>query len=338
MRAILQSAYGEPADVLSLGETPKPVASKGEVLVRVYAASVHADVWHVVKGWPYVLRLMGSGFARPKSPIPGTDMAGVVESVGEGATRFQVGDAVFGECAKGFQWANGGAFAQYVAVSQDALALKPGNVTFEQAASVPTPGLIAWHNLMGHRPWRAGQHMLINGAGGGVGAVALQLAKAHGATVTAVEHTSKLAMVRALGADHVLDFTRDEPTQGSARYDIILDVASNLNFRDCARVLKPDGVYILIGHDHYGASGAKWFGSGIPAFLKLALRTPFDPHLIMPNTAAPNKQLGTALLAELMAKGQLTPVVDRAFPLADVVDAVAYLQSGKALGRIVLVP
>ncbi len=336
MQAILQSTYGEPAHVLSVGEAARPVPAKGEVLVRVHAASVHADVWHVVNGWPYVLRLMGGGFARPKNPIPGTDMAGVVESVGEGATRFQLGDAVFGECGKGFQWANGGAYAQYVAVAQDALALKPGNVTFEQAASVPTPGLIAWHNLMGHRPWRTGQHVLINGAGGGVGAVALQLAKAHGATVTAVEHTSKLAMVRALGADHVLDYTCDDPTQGSARYDIILDVASNLNIRDCARVFKPDGVYILIGHDHYGASGSRWLGSGIPAFLKLALRTAFNPHLIMPNMAAPNKQRGTALFAELMAKGQLTPVVDRVFPLAQVADAMAYLQSGQAIGRIVL--
>ncbi len=338
MQAILQSAYGEPALVLSLGEAAKPVPAPGEVLVCVHAASVHADVWHVVKGWPFVLRLMGGGFARPKNPIPGTDMAGVVESVGEGATRFQVGDAVFGECARGFQWANGGAYAQYVAVSQDALALKPGNVTFEQAASVPTPGLIAWHNLMGHRPWRAGQHVLVNGAGGGVGAVALQLVKAHGATVTAVEHSSKLVMVRALGADHVLDYTREDPTQGNARYDFILDVASNLNVRDCARVLKPDGIYILIGHDHYGASGSKWLGSGIPSFLKLALRTAFNPHLILPNTKAPDKKVGTALFADLMAKGQLTPIVDRAFPLAQAVEAIAYLQSGRAIGRIVLIP
>ena len=245
---------------------------------------------------------------------------------------------MFGECAKGFQWANGGAFVHFVGGSQEALALKPGNVSFEQAASVPTSGLIAWHNLMGHRPWRSGQHVLINGAAGGVGAVALQLAKAHGAMVTAVEHTSKLAMVRALGADYVLDYTRDDPTQGSARYDLILDVASNLALGDCARVLKPNGVYILIGHDHYGASGSKWLGSGIPAFLKLALRTAFNPHLIKPNMAAPNKQVGMALFADLMAKGQLTPVVDRAFPLVKVVDAMAYLQSGRALGRIVLIP
>ena len=205
MKAILQTAYGQPAQVLKLGEAGKPVPNRGEVLVRVKATSVHADVWHVVKGWPYVLRSMGSGLARPKNPIPGTDMTGVVEALGEGVTRFQAGDAVFGECAKGFQWANGGAYAEYVAVSQEAFARKPDNVSFEQAASVPTPGLIAWHNLMGPRPWRAGQHVLINGAAGGVGAVALQLAKAHGATVTAVEHTSTLAMVRALGADHVLD-------------------------------------------------------------------------------------------------------------------------------------
>nr|WP_315489777.1 NAD(P)-dependent alcohol dehydrogenase [uncultured Rhodoferax sp.] len=338
MQAILQSAYGEPANVLSLGEVDKPVPTAGQVLVRVKAASVHADVWHVVKGWPYVLRAMGSGLTRPKNPIPGTDMAGVVEALGEGVRRFKVGDAVFGECAKGFQWANGGAFAEYVAVSQEALARKPDNVSFEQAATVPTPGLIAWHNLMGPRPWRVGQHVLINGAAGGVGAVALQLAKAHGATVTAVEHTSKLDMVRALGADHVLDYTRDDPTQGEPRFDFILDVASNLNIRNCARVFKPGGIYILIGHDHYGASGSTWLGSGIPSFLKLALRIPFDPHLIKPNMAPPDKHVGTALLADLMAKGQLTPIVDRAFPLDQAAEAMAYLESGRAMGRIVLVP
>lgn len=338
MKAIFQSAYGEPSLVLSLREVAKPVPNRGEVLVRVHAASVHADVWHVIRGWPYVLRTMGGGFSRPKNPIPGTDMAGVVETVGDAVTRFQVGDAVFGESAKGFQWANGGAFAEYVAVSQDALAPKPDNVTFEQAASVPTSGLIAWHNLMGQRPWRTGQHVLINGAGGGVGAIALQLAKAHGATVMAVEHTRKLETVRALGADHVLDYTRDDPTRGSARYDLILDVASNLKLSDCDRVLHPDGIYVLIGHDHYGASGSSCLGSGIPAFLKLALRTAFNPHLVKPNMTAPNKQVGMALFADLMARGQLTPTVDRVFPLAQAADALTYLQSGQALGRIVVAP
>ncbi|MDP2875684.1 MAG: NAD(P)-dependent alcohol dehydrogenase [Holophaga sp.] len=338
MKAILQSAYGDPALVLSLGEAPMPRPATAEVVVRVRAASVHADVWHMVKGWPAVLRIMGGGFARPKTPIPGTDMAGVVESVGNGVTRFQIGDAVFGECVQGFQWANGGAFAEYVAVSADVLALKPDNVTFEQAACVPTAGLIAWHNLMGHRPWRSGQHVLINGAGGGVGAIALQLAKSHGAEVTAVEHSDKLALVRALGADHVLDYTRDDPTQGSARYDLILDVASNLSVTDCARVLQPDGVYILIGHDHYGALGFTWLGSGIPAFLKLAVRTAFNPHLIKPNMAAPDKAKGMALFADLMAKGQLKPVVDRTYPLAEAAHALAYLASGRALGRIILSP
>lgn len=336
MKAVLQHAYGEPAKVLSLGEAEKPVPSRGQVLVRVHAASVHADVWHVVRGWPYVLRMMGSGLARPRNPIPGTDMAGVVEAVGDGVTRFDVGDAVFGECAQGFQWANGGAYAEYVAVSQESLARKPDNVSFEQAASVPTSGLIAWHNLMGHRPLRAGQHVLINGAAGSVGAVALQLAKAHGARVTAVEHTTKLATVRALGADDVVDYTQEDPTQGGPRYDFILDVASTLNIRDCGRVFNPGGVYILIGHDHYGASGSKWIGSGIPSFLKLALRIPFDPHLIKPNMSTPDQRVGLALFADLMAREQLTPVVDRVYPMAQVVEAMAYLESGQAKGRIVL--
>jgi NADPH:quinone reductase-like Zn-dependent oxidoreductase len=338
MQAILQSAYGEPQNVLTLGDVATPVPSSGEVLVRVCAASVHADVWHVVRGWPFVLRLMGGGFARPKNPIPGTDMAGIVEATGAEVTRFKVGDAVFGESVESFQWANGGTYAQYVSVSQDLLAKKPDNVTFEQAACVPTAGLIAWHNLMGHRPWRVGQHVLINGAGGGVGMIALQLAKAHGATVTAVDHSSKLPMIRALGADHVVDYTRDDPTQGNARYDIIFDVASNLKLGECARVFQPNGVYILIGHDHYGASGSNVIGSGIPAFLKLVFRTAFNPHLIKPNMSAPDKQVGMALFADLMAKGQLTPVVDRTFPLGQAAQAISYLQSGRALGRIVLIP
>ena len=338
MQAIIQRAYGPPENVLTLQEVPTPTPGKGEVLVRVHAASVHADVWHVVRGWPFVLRLMGSGLRKPANPIPGTDMSGVVIAQGEGANRFSLGDAVFGECAKSFQWANGGAYAEFVAVHEDALAGKPANVTFEQAASVPTPGLIAWHNLVGHRPLTAGQNVLINGAGGAVGAMAIQLAKALGATVTAVEHTGKIALVKALGADIAVDYTQEDPTRLTARYDLILDVASNLQLDDCVRILKPTGIYVLIGHDHYGASGSSFLGSGIPAFLKLALRTAFTPHLIKPNMSPPDKKAGMALFAEMLQAGQLTPVVDKTFPLSEIAAALQHLQSGQALGRIILTP
>jgi NADPH:quinone reductase-like Zn-dependent oxidoreductase len=200
MKAIVQEKYGSPYD-LALREVDRPLIGDDDVLVRVHAASVHPDVWHVVIGRPYVLRLMGAGFSKPKNPIPGTDMAGIVESVGKAVTRYRQGDGVFGETIATHQWTNGGAFAEYVSVREDWLALKPGNVTFEQAAAVPTSGFIALHNLRDASQVGPGRKVLINGAGGGVGALALQFAKAHGAHVTAVDSTNKLSMLRSLGAD-----------------------------------------------------------------------------------------------------------------------------------------
>src|SRR5437870_12051113 len=182
-----------------------PAAGADEVLVRVRAASAHPDVWHVVTGRPYVLRLMGAGVFKPKNPIPGTDMSGIVESVGKSVTQFRPGDAAFGETIVTHQWTHGGALAEYVSVRQDLLALKPDRVTFEQAASVPTSGFIALQNLRGVTEWRPGRRVLINGAGGGVGVLALQITKAYGAHVTAVDSTSKLDMLRSLGADEVVD-------------------------------------------------------------------------------------------------------------------------------------
>src|SRR5215212_9150985 len=194
MKAIVQGKYGPPADVLELADVDEPVVKDDEVLVRVHAASVHPDVWHVVRGLPYVLRLMGAGLLRPKKRIPGTDVAGRVESVGKDVTRFRAGDEVFGETIKGYQWANGGAYAERVSVPEDQLALKPANITFEQAAAVPTSGLIALQNLPDEGLLRPGQSVLVNGAGGGVGTLALQLAKAYGGNVTGVDNTKKLDM------------------------------------------------------------------------------------------------------------------------------------------------
>ena len=192
-------------DDLKFDEVDEPRVGADDVLVRVRAASVHPDVWHVVSGRPFVLRLMGAGLSKPKNPIPGTDMAGIVESVGKNVTRFRPGDEVFGETIGAHQWTNGGAYSEYVSVRENWLAQKPDNVTFAQAASVPTSGFIALQNLRGasHR-WQ-GQKVLVNGAGGGVGAVALQVAKACGAHVTGVDSTRKLGLLRALGADHVID-------------------------------------------------------------------------------------------------------------------------------------
>lgn len=199
MKAVIQTRYGSP-DLLEVREVDVPRIGDREVLVRVHAASLHPDVWHVVTGRPYVLRLMGAGLLKPRNPIPGTDMAGVVEGVGPGATRFQPGDAVFGETIPAMQWVNGGAFAEYVSVQEDLLAVKPDNVSFAQAASVPSSGFIVLLNLRGLEQRAPAGRALINGAGGGVGTLALQLLKAHGAHVTAVDSAARLAMLRSLGA------------------------------------------------------------------------------------------------------------------------------------------
>ena len=213
MEAILQSRYG-PIDDLQLGQVARPVPAEDEVLVRVRAASVHPDVWHVVTGQPAVLRLMGSGVRHPKEQVPGTDVAGVVESVGRAVTQFRPGDEVFGKTVRGVQWRNGGAFAEYATAPEDGVALKPAGVSFEEAAAVPTAGLIALNNLPQRRV-PPGSRVLVNGAAGGVGAFAVQLAKAYGAEVTGVDHRSKLALVRSLGADRTIDYTReDSPAAG----------------------------------------------------------------------------------------------------------------------------
>jgi NADPH:quinone reductase-like Zn-dependent oxidoreductase len=288
MKAIVQDAYGSPDDVLRLKDIDKPMVKDDKVLVRVHAASVHPDVWHVVRGLPYVLRLMGAGLLKPKNSVPGTDVAGHVESVGKNVTHFQAGDEVFGETIKGYQWTNGGAYAEYVSVPQYTLALKPDNITFEQAAAPPTSGLIALQNLNEER-LQPGQRVLINGAGGGVGVLAVQIAKAYGAEVTGVDSTGKLEMVRSIGADHVIDYTTEEFTQSGERYDLIFDIPGNHPFSDCRRALTPEGTYVLIGHDHFGESGGRGLGS-LPRFLKLAVLSPFVGQLPGLNFSMPSKK------------------------------------------------
>jgi NADPH:quinone reductase-like Zn-dependent oxidoreductase len=239
MKAIVQDGYGSPHEVLHLRDVERPEPKDDEVLVRVHAASVHPDVWHMVWGRPYVLRLMGAGLSGPRSLIPGTDLAGRVESVGAAVTRFRPGDEVFGETVRGYQWHNGGAYAEYAAVHEESVALKPSNVSFEQAAAVPTSALIVLQNLRGPAKVRPGQRVLINGAAGGVGAFALQLAKAEGAEVTGVDSTDKLGLLRSIGADRVIDFTRHDFTIDAQRYDLILDIPGNHPFSEVRRALTP---------------------------------------------------------------------------------------------------
>ncbi len=336
MKAIVQNGYGS-ADVLKLQEIEKPTVADDEVLVRVRAASVHPDVWHVVTGLPYVLRLMGAGLRRPKNPVPGTDVAGVVESVGKGVTRFRPGDEVFGETLRGQQWQNGGAFAEYAAAPEFALALKPGNVTFEQAAAVPTSALIALFNLRSEGSIQAGQKVLINGAAGGVGSIAVQLAKAFGAEVTGVDCTEKLGLLRALGADHVIDYTQVDFTRGDERYDLIFDIPGNHSLSECRRALTPKGTYVLIGHDNYGHGMHRWLGL-LPRMFRLMAMSPFVRQLPRVRFSMPDKRESMALLKELLETGKLTPHIDRAYSLSEVPDAIRYLQEGRAKGKVVIRP
>lgn len=334
MKAVIQRRYGSPDD-LQVGEIEKPIAGAGEVLVRVRAASLHPDVWHVVAGRPFVLRLMGSGFRRPRNPIPGTDLAGVVESVGSGATRFRPGDAVFGETLALQQWVNGGAYAEFAAVPEDLLARKPDNVTFAQAASVPSSGYIVLQNLREIQRDRSGEAVLINGAGGGVGSLALQVLKAQGARVTAVDSGKKLEMLRVLGADEVIDFTGRDFTRLGRRFDLVFDVPGNRSFRECRRVLKEGGRYVLIGHEGYGASGKPVFGL-IPHFLGLIFLARFVTQLRGPVLPVPGKREIMEYLRDLLESGKLTPVVDSTYDLDDVREAFRHLMEDELLGKVVL--
>jgi len=333
MKAIVQDRYGSP-DVLELRDIDEPAAGDDEVLVRVHAASVHPDVWHVVRGVPYVLRVMGAGLRRPKNPVPGIDMAGRVESVGAKVTRFRPGDEVFGEIVRGIQWRNGGAFAEYAVAPEANLELKPANLTFEQAAAVPTSALIALQAVRHQGHVQPGHKVLVNGAGGGVGTFAVQLGKADGAHVTGVDSTSKLDLIRSIGADRVIDYTQEDFTRSGERYDVIVDIPGNRSFSDLRRALTRTGTYVYIGHDRFGGSGARWFG-GIGRFLGLTLLTPFVSQRMSPRIAKGTED-PLLVLKELIEAGRIEPAIDKTFPLSEVPEAIRYLESGQARGKIVI--
>ncbi len=336
MKAIVQEKYGSPDD-LKLREVDEPAVGDDEVLVRVRAASVHPDVWHLVSGRPYVLRLMGAGFSKPRHPIPGTDMAGIVESVGKSVTPFRQGDEVFGETIGAHQWTNGGAFSEYVSVRHDQLALKPDNITFEQAASVPTSGFIALQNLRGASHELPGKSVLVNGAGGGVGSLALQLAKAYGAHVTAVDSTSKLSMHRSLGADEVIDYAKEDFTRRGDRYDLIFDVPGNHAFSVCKRALQPNGRYVLIGHERFGASGTRVLGL-FPHFFKLMILARFVKQLRGPGIPLPTREDTIMVLRELLEAGKITPIIDSSFPLSETREALRHMIEDEPRGKVIITP
>jgi NADPH:quinone reductase-like Zn-dependent oxidoreductase len=333
MKAIVQERYGS-ADVLELREIDRPTAGDDQVLVRVRAASLHPDVWHAMKGVPFVLRVMGSGLRKPKNVVPGTDLAGQVESVGRNVTRFKPGDEVFGLSVLANLWRNGGAYAEYAAVPEARLQMKPAELTFEQAAAVPTSGSLAVQAVRDEGRIRSGQRVLINGAGGAVGSFAVQLAKAYGADVTGVDAPEKLDMLRSIGADRVVDYTQEDFTESGERYDVVLDIAGTRPWSESKRALTPDGTYVLIGHDQYGRSGHRWFGS-LGRFAKLMVISPFVSHL-HPFRGAKDPGDRLIVLKELIEARKITPVIDRTFPLSEVPEAIRYLESGQTRGKIVI--
>lgn len=336
MRAVVQTRYGS-VDDLEVREVEVPEIADDGLLIRVHATSLHPDVWHVVVGRPWVLRLMGGGFRRPKNPIPGTDMAGVVESVGKDVTRFRAGDAVFGETYESMQWQNGGAFAETVAAREAWLARKPENVSFVEAASVASAGYIALFNFRNLDQVGPDTRVLVNGAGGGVGSISLQLAKARGAHVTAVDSAAKLGMLRSLGADEVVDYRAEDFTRRGERYDVIVDIPGNRPFSEIRPALEPEGRYIPIGHEHYGGAGHRIFGL-IPHFLRLMVMARFSKRLGAGRAPAPSRGEAMAALASYLEAGTLTPVIDRVFPLEEVREAFRRMIEDEPCGRVVLTP
>jgi NADPH:quinone reductase-like Zn-dependent oxidoreductase len=337
MKAVVQDRYGEPEQVLRVTDLPPPEPGENEVLVRVCATSVHADVWHAVTGQPAILRLMGSGAIRPRQRIPGTDVSGKVVAVGRTVTRFRAGDAVFGATQHANLWKNGGAFADTVAAPQNGLALKPNTVSHAQAVAVVTPGLIALNNLQPPCAIQEGWNVLVNGAAGALGSTLVQLAKVKGARVTAVDFPAKHAFLNQLGADDVQAPGYEHQPPPGERFDLIVDVASTLSFSDVTPLLTPQGKYVFIGHDHYGRLGRRWLGT-LPSYFALAVRGAFSPHL--PPLIHPEVEPRMAMeeLRRRLEIRQLTPVIDRTYPLAEAAAALSHLASGTACGRIVLVP
>ncbi len=334
VKAIVQHKYGRPEDVLALEEVPLPKVKNDQVLVRVRAASLHPDVWHMSTGRPYVLRIMGAGFFRPRNPIPGTDIAGVVEQVGKNVIRFKRGDEVFGESLRGHQWHNGGAFAEYAAAPAQSLLLKPTNLTFEEAAAVPTTGFIALKGIRDEGQVKPGQNVLVNGAGGGVGTLVVQLAKTFGAKVTAVDSNAKQDLLLSIGADHVLDYMKDDFTKRDERYDLIVDVPGNHPVSAIRRALTPRGTYVLVGHDQFGKTAGRWFGS-MGRFVRMLLMGPFVKQKLGPLPATNTKD-HLAVLKDLIEAEKIKPMLDRTYPLEKIRDAMQYLQSGDVKGKIVL--
>ena len=320
MKAIVYTKYGSP-DVLQLKEVEKPAPKDDEVLIRVHAASVNSWDWDLLRGTPFLNRLVVSGLLKPKYKILGADVAGRVEAVGGNAKRFQPGDEVFGDlCECGW-----GGFAEYVCAREDALTLKPAGMTFEEAAAVPQAAVMALQGLRDKGRIQPGQKVLINGAGGGVGTFAVQIAKSFGAEVTGVDSTMKLDMMRSVGADQVIDYTKEDFTESEQRYDLILDAAAYRSIFDYKGALGPEGIYVMIGGSTAQILQAMFLSSlismtGGKKLCFLAVK--------------PNK--GMDFIKELLEAGKVAPVIDRRYPLSEVPEALLYLGEGRVKGKAVV--
>ena len=323
MKTISQDEYGSP-DVLELRDIDRPEIADGEVLLRVHAAGVNPADWAIVGGLPYIARPV-YGLRKPKNAVRGTDVAGTVEAVGAGVTRLRPGDEVFGWCG-----GLGGAFAEFASASEQALAPKPANLTFERAAAVPMAGLVALQALRDHGGVRAGQKVLVNGASGGIGTFAVQIAKALGAEVTGVCSTRSVDLVRSIGADHVIDYTREDFTRKDRRYDFILDNVANHSLSDLRRALTPTGTLVPNG----GGFDNRWFASGGRVVGAHVLNR-FVGHTLRPFLVSPRLE-DLIALKDLIEAGKVTPVIDRVYPLGETPEAVGHVGGGHARGKIVI--
>jgi NADPH:quinone reductase-like Zn-dependent oxidoreductase len=320
MKAIVYSNYGSP-DVLKYEEIEKPTAGDNEVLIKVRAASVNPYDWHFMRGTPYAVRIP-AGLRKPKVTRLGADVAGQVEAVGRNVTQFKPGDAVFGTCR--------GAFAEYACTSEAALVMKPSNVTFEQAASVPIAAFTALQGLRDKGHIQPGQKVLINGAAGGVGTFAVQIAKSYGAEVTGVSSTRNVDMVRSIGADRVIDYTQEDFTKSGQRYDLLFDAVGNHSLSACRRVLNPKGVLIMAG----GTAGRWMIGALARGIAALVLSRFVSQDLV--GILARTRKEDLTIMRALIEAGKVTPVIDRRYKLSEVPEAVRYLEEGHARGKVVV--
>jgi NADPH:quinone reductase-like Zn-dependent oxidoreductase len=321
MKAAVRYRYGS-ADAVKFETVDWPVVKEGEVLVRVHAAGVDRGVWHLMAGRPYLMRIAGFGLRAPKNPALGMDLAGVVEAVANNVTRFQRGDEVFG--------VGMGSFGEYALAREDKLAPKPKNLSFDQAAVVGISASTALQALRDHGQVQAGQVVLIVGASGGVGTFAVQIAKAYGARVTGVCSTSKVDMVRSIGADDVIDYTREDFASREKRYDLILDIGGNSSLSRLRRALNPKGTLVIVG----GEGGGPWFG-GIDRQLRAMMLSSFVGQKLVSFINRENHD-DLIVLKNLIESGKVTPVIDKTYPLADAAEAIRYLVDGRVKGKVVI--